>query len=79
MALEKIIKNNKVRIKIEGKDSPFFQIPITKAHKAFFRINNLTNSVHTNQTGAFPFTSQPFTSMQITFLSNQCAAGRRRR
>jgi hypothetical protein len=58
MALEKIIKNEEVRIKIEGKDSPFHQIPITKTHEAFFRIDDLTNSIHTNQTGAFPFTSQ---------------------
>ncbi len=59
IALEKIIKNEEVRIKIEGKGSPFHQIPITKTHKAFFRIVDLTNSIHTNQTGAFPFTSQP--------------------
>jgi hypothetical protein len=53
-----IIKNKEVRIKIEGKGSPFHQIPITKTHKAFFRINDLTNSIHTGQTRAFPFTSQ---------------------
>jgi hypothetical protein len=58
IALEKIIKNEEVRIKIEGKGSPFHQIPITKTHEAFFRIDDLTNSIHTNQTGAFPFTSQ---------------------
>jgi hypothetical protein len=47
-----------VRIKIEGKKSPFHRIPITKTHKAFFRIEDLSDSIHTNQTGAFPFTSQ---------------------
>jgi hypothetical protein len=57
-ALDKIIKNKEVRIKIEGKGSPFHQTPITKTHEAFFRIEDLTNSIHTNQTGAFPFTSQ---------------------
>jgi hypothetical protein len=47
-----------VRIKIEGEGSPFHQIPITKTHEAFFRVDDLTDSIHTNQTGAFPFTSQ---------------------
>jgi hypothetical protein len=32
VALDKIIKNEEVRIKIEGKSSPFHQIPITKTH-----------------------------------------------
>ena len=58
VALEKIIENEEVRIKIEGKSSPFHQTPITKTHEAFFCIVDLTNSIHTNQTGAFPFTSQ---------------------
>ncbi len=56
-ALEKIIENETVRIKIEGKKSPFHHIAITKTHKAFFRIEDLSNLIHTNQTGAFPFTS----------------------
>ncbi len=58
IALEKIIKNKQVRIKIEGKNSHFHYIPTTKTHKAFFRIQDLSNSIHTDQTGAFPFTSQ---------------------
>jgi len=58
LALDKIIKNEEVRIKMEGKGSPFHQIPITKTHEAFFRIDDLTNSIHNNQTRAFPFTSQ---------------------
>jgi len=60
LALDKIIENEEVRIKIEGEGSPFHQhqIPITKTHEAFFRIDDLTNSIHTDQTGAFPFTSQ---------------------
>jgi hypothetical protein len=33
-------------------------IPITKTHEAFFRIEDLSNSIHTDQMGAFPFTSQ---------------------
>jgi hypothetical protein len=56
--LEKIIENETVRIKIEGKKSPFRHIPITKIHEAFFRIEDLSNSIYTDQTGAFPFTSQ---------------------
>jgi hypothetical protein len=57
-ALEKVIKNKTVRIKIEGKDSPFHRSPITKTHEAFFCIEDLTKSIHTDQTGAFSFTSQ---------------------
>ena len=56
--LEKITENKEVRIKIEGESSPFHQIPITKTHKAFFCTDDLTDSIHTNQTGAFPFISQ---------------------
>jgi hypothetical protein len=41
--LEKIIENKMVRIKIDGKKSPFHHIPITKTHKAFFPIEDLSN------------------------------------
>jgi hypothetical protein len=59
VALEKIIENEEVRIKIEGEGSPFHQIPIiSKTHEAFFRVDDFTNSIQTDQTGAFPFTSQ---------------------
>ncbi len=58
IALEKIIENEQVRIKIEGENSHFHHIPITKTHEAFFRIKDLSDSIHTDQTGAFPFTSQ---------------------
>ncbi len=57
-ALEKIIENEMVRIKIEGKKSSFHHIPLTKTHKAFFLIEDLSNSIHTDQTGVFPFTFQ---------------------
>ncbi len=57
IALEKIIKNEQVRIKIEGENSHFHHIPITKTHKAFFHIEDLSNSIHTDQTGAL-LTSQ---------------------
>jgi hypothetical protein len=56
--LEKIIGNKTVRIQIEGKKSPFHHIPIAKTHKAFFRIEDLSSSIHTKQIGVFPFTSQ---------------------
>jgi hypothetical protein len=58
IALEKIINNREVKIKIEGEDLPFTPAPITKSQEAFFHIDNLTDSIHTNQTGAFSFTSQ---------------------
>jgi hypothetical protein len=57
IAFEKIIKNEQVRIKIEGENSHFHHIPITKTHEAFFRIEDLSDSILTDQTGAFPFTS----------------------
>jgi hypothetical protein len=50
IALEKIIKNEQVRIKIEGKNSPSHHIPITKTHEAFFRIKDLSDSIHTTLT-----------------------------
>ncbi len=57
-ALDKIITNKENRIKIEGKNSPFYQKKITKTHEVYFRVDDLTKSIHTDQTGAFPFTSQ---------------------
>ena len=47
IALEKIIKKEEVRIKIEGEGSPFHQTPITKTHGAFFCIDDLTDSIQT--------------------------------
>jgi hypothetical protein len=57
-ALEKIIENKIVKIKIKGKKSLFHHIPISKTHEAFFHIEDLSDSIHTNQTRVFPFTSQ---------------------
>ncbi len=56
--MEKLIENKTVMIKIKGEKSPFHHIPITKTHEAFFCIEDLSDSIHTNQMGAFPFTSQ---------------------
>jgi hypothetical protein len=57
-AWKKIIENETVKIKIKGKQSPFHHIPLTKTHKAFFPIEDLSNSICTDQMWAFPFTSQ---------------------
>jgi hypothetical protein len=57
-ALEKIIENEMVRIKIEGEKSPVHHIPITKTPKPFFLIENLSDLINTNQTRAFPFIAQ---------------------
>ncbi len=38
--------------------SPFHHIPLTKTQEAFFHIEDLSNLIHNDQTGAFPFTSQ---------------------
>jgi hypothetical protein len=56
--MEEIIENKTVNIKIGGKKSHFLHIPLNKTHEAFFRIEDLSDSIHTDQTGAFPFTSQ---------------------
>jgi hypothetical protein len=50
--------NETVGITIKGEKWPFHCIPITTAYEAFFRIEDRSDSIHTNQTGAFPFTSQ---------------------
>jgi hypothetical protein len=57
-ALEKFMENKMVKIKIKVEKSSFHHIPITKTHKAFFCIEDLSNLICTNQKGAFPFTSQ---------------------
>jgi hypothetical protein len=57
-ALDKIITNEENRIKIKGENSPYYQKPITKTHNVYFCVEDLSESIHTNQTGAFPFTSQ---------------------
>jgi hypothetical protein len=56
--LEKVIENKTIRIKIKGKNSPFHHIPLIKTLEAFFRIEGLSESIQTNQMGAFPFTAQ---------------------
>ncbi len=53
-----MIENKTVGINIKGKHSLLNHIPLTKTHKALFHIEDPSDSIHTDQTGAFPFTSQ---------------------
>jgi hypothetical protein len=57
-AFEKMIKVEEGRIKIEGESSPFHPLPPTKLNDIFVRLEDLNEEIHTNQTGAFPHTSQ---------------------
>ena len=57
-AFEKIIEMEETRIKIEGESSPYHPLPPSKLNDIFVWVENLTKEVHTNQTGAFPHTSQ---------------------
>jgi hypothetical protein len=45
--------------KIKGESSPFRPLPPTKLNNIFMRVEDLNEEIHTtNQTGAFPHTSQ---------------------
>ena len=46
------------RKEIKGDSSPFRLLPPTKLNNIFVRVEDLNEKVHTNQTGAFPHTSQ---------------------
>ncbi len=46
------------RIKNEGDSSPFHPLPPTKLNNIFVQVEDLNEEMHTNQTGAFPHTSQ---------------------
>ena len=46
------------RIKIEGESPPYCPLPPSKLNNIFVWVKDLTKEVHTNQTGAFPHTSQ---------------------
>ncbi len=46
------------RIKIKGDSSPFCPLPLTKLNDIFVQVEDLNKEIHTNQTGAFPHTSQ---------------------
>ncbi len=57
-ALEKSIDNKTVRIKIKGKKITFPPHPTHRNPQSFFHIEDISNLIHTDQTGAFPFISQ---------------------
>ena len=46
------------RIKIEGEASPYCPLLPSKLNDIFVRVEDLSKEVHTDQTGAFPYTSQ---------------------
>jgi hypothetical protein len=53
-----LVKQEETRIKIEGESSPYKPLPPTKLNNIFMCMVDLTNEIHTIQTGAFPHTSQ---------------------
>ncbi len=53
-----MIKVEETRIKIKGESSPFRPLPPTKLNDIFVHVEDLNEEIHTNQTGAFPHTSQ---------------------
>jgi hypothetical protein len=57
-AFKKMIGVEEARIKIKGESSPFCPFPPTKLNDIFVRLEDLNEEIHTNQTGAFPHTSQ---------------------
>jgi len=57
-AFTALVKTEETRIKIEGESSPFKSLPPTKFNDIFVRMVDLTDEIHTNQTSAFPHTSQ---------------------
>ncbi len=57
-AFKKMIKAEEARMKIEGESLPFCPLPPTKFNDIFVHVEDLNKEIHTNQTGAFPHTSQ---------------------
>ncbi len=57
-AFKKMIEVEEGRIKIEGESSPFRPLPPTKLNNIVVRVEDINEEIHTNQTGAFPHTSQ---------------------
>ena len=53
-----LVEKEETRIKIEGESSPYKPLPTTKLNDIFVRVVDLTDEIHTDQTGAFPRTSQ---------------------
>ncbi len=57
-AFTALVETEETRIKIEGENSPFKPLPPTKLDDIFIRVVDLTEEIHTDQTGSFPHTSQ---------------------
>jgi hypothetical protein len=54
-----MIKNKEARIESEEETSPYKPTRVTKLNKnSFVRIKDLSEEIHIDQTGAFPYTSQ---------------------
>jgi hypothetical protein len=53
-----MIKVEEARIKIKEESSPFCPLPPTKLNNIFVHVEDLNEEIHTDQTGAFPHTSQ---------------------
>jgi hypothetical protein len=53
-----MIEVEEATIKIKGVSSPFCPLPPTKLNDMFVHVEDLNEEIHTNQTGAFPHTSQ---------------------
>jgi hypothetical protein len=57
-AFKKMIEVEEARIKSKGDSSPFCPLPPTKLNNTLVRVEDLNEEIHTDQTGAFPHTSQ---------------------
>ncbi len=53
-----MIKVEEAKIKIKGESSPFRPLPPTKLNDIFVCMEDFNEEIHTNQTDAFPHTSQ---------------------
>jgi hypothetical protein len=52
-----MIKVEEARIKIERESPPVHPLLPTKLNDIFMHVEDLNEEIHTNQTGAFPYTS----------------------
>jgi hypothetical protein len=57
-AFKKMIEVEEARIKNKGESSSFCPLPPIKLNDIFVHVEDLNEEIHTNQTGAFPHTSQ---------------------
>jgi len=57
-AFTALVETEETKIKIERENSPFKPLPPTKLDDIFIHVGDLTEEIHTDQTGAFPHTSQ---------------------